>query len=301
MTWLLHSCQFFWIRGSFSLRWQDAVFWGFLGVIVCVNMLFELRHGRRRSLRKVKRTLGQDVRLGLATAGTLATILLAWTVWSAESADEVRLLLSKLGHWTAREAALVLGGFGALAVAAPLLARTRLERPAAARSEAQLGGFGGVAVVCAVAALLLGLARAPEALTFQPKLAALAADLLNTELNRRDSKRLERGYYEDVGDANRIDEQLASLYRGRPANWLGDKPSVRKTGGFPPYEFIPSNRVLYKGAMQSTNQHGMRDREYALAKPPGTYRIALFISQNGEIKHVAAKMVKVPKAKRIVR
>ena len=275
VTWLLHACQFFWIRGVFTVRPQDAVFWGFLGVIVCVNMLVELRHGRRRSLRKVKRTLGQDVRLGLATAGTLATILLAWTVWNAESVAELRLVLSKLGHWTAREALLVLGGFAALAVAAPLLARTRLEQPAAARSEAPLRGLGGMATVCVVSMLLLAVARAPDALAFQPTLAALADDLVNTELNRRDSKRLERGYYEDVGDANRIDEELASLYSGRPANWLGDKPSVRETGGFPPYELIPSNRVYYKGAMEGTNQYGMRDREYTLPKPPATYRLAL--------------------------
>ena len=50
-TWLLHSYQWFWIRGTFPMTWQDAVFWGVLAVLVLVNVLYEQRYGRSRRSR----------------------------------------------------------------------------------------------------------------------------------------------------------------------------------------------------------------------------------------------------------
>ena len=38
-TWLLHSYQWFWLRGEFLLTWPDTLFWAILGVLVTVNLL----------------------------------------------------------------------------------------------------------------------------------------------------------------------------------------------------------------------------------------------------------------------
>ena len=70
---------------------------------------------------------------------------------------------------------------------------------------------------------------------------------------------------------------------------------VRRTNG------MLVRRIVRKNVVgPATIKWNLRDQKGRRVKA-GTYRIALFISQNGEIKHVAAKMVKVPKAKRIVR
>jgi hypothetical protein len=41
------------------------------------------------------------------------------------------------------------------------------------------------------------------------------------------------------------------------------------------YEYKPNLDVFFKGVRFRTNSRGMRDMEYALAKPPGTYRVAV--------------------------
>jgi hypothetical protein len=62
LTWLLHSYQWFWLRGSWLLAWHDMLFWAVLGVLVVVNSLYEIKHGRKRSLGKSKRRAGRATR-----------------------------------------------------------------------------------------------------------------------------------------------------------------------------------------------------------------------------------------------
>ena len=51
---------------------------------------------------------------------------------------------------------------------------------------------------------------------------------------------------------------------------------IRMTGDFLEFELRPSFSISYKGQFPfSTNRWGMRDKEYSLAPPPRTYRIAL--------------------------
>ncbi|HEU4386556.1 MAG TPA: hypothetical protein VFV34_02080, partial [Blastocatellia bacterium] len=52
LTWVLHSYQWFWLRGVVLFAWHDVLFWGILGVLVVVNSVYELKFGRRRSLGK---------------------------------------------------------------------------------------------------------------------------------------------------------------------------------------------------------------------------------------------------------
>ena len=47
-TWLLHIVQWFWIRGSFLLEWNDMIFWAIFCALVIVNSLYEARPGRTR-------------------------------------------------------------------------------------------------------------------------------------------------------------------------------------------------------------------------------------------------------------
>lgn len=50
---------------------------------------------------------------------------------------------------------------------------------------------------------------------------------------------------------------------------------VRPTSGVLAYELVPSFNGTYKSASFRTNRWGMRDKDYALKRPPSTYRIAL--------------------------
>jgi alginate O-acetyltransferase complex protein AlgI len=80
-TWLLHSYQWFWLRGEVLFTWPDVLFWAVLGVLVTINLLIE--RGKRRSgggsgMRPV-------IQHGLQVCGTFVLITVLWSMWNAPS------------------------------------------------------------------------------------------------------------------------------------------------------------------------------------------------------------------------
>jgi D-alanyl-lipoteichoic acid acyltransferase DltB (MBOAT superfamily) len=84
VTWLLHSYQWFWLRGEFLFTWPDTLFWGILGAAVIVNVVVEARRGQRR----VVRGLAGRIRRGLQVAATFTLITTLWFLWNASSLEE---------------------------------------------------------------------------------------------------------------------------------------------------------------------------------------------------------------------
>ena len=67
LTWMLHSYQWFWIRGEFPITWQDGIFWMVLALLVVVGAVREFKRGRDRTLGSVEESWrGKTVR-GLRT------------------------------------------------------------------------------------------------------------------------------------------------------------------------------------------------------------------------------------------
>jgi hypothetical protein len=279
LTWALHSYQWFWIRGAFPLRAQDVVFWGVLGAMVLANMLYEERRGRVRSLRGRHRTLRADVILGLRTAAMFAMIASAWSLWTAGSVEEWRLLVAHLLQPTFHEAAWIAASLALLGVAAVAIDRSPLGRPAALRRRETAGAgpfwrFG--LVVAGASSLLLWVGAHPLRFEFEPVLADGIHRLRSSDkLNRRDAELLARGYYEDVTDVVRFNTQLAELYAEMPPDWNATPHILQTPDEYPPYRLRPSAHVTFRREPLSTNRWGMRDRAYERVKAPGTLRVAV--------------------------
>jgi hypothetical protein len=64
-TWLLHSWQWFWIRGTPLFNWKDFSFWAIFAVLVLVTAIYETTRGRKRTLTPSRVTLRQRFILGL--------------------------------------------------------------------------------------------------------------------------------------------------------------------------------------------------------------------------------------------
>jgi hypothetical protein len=105
--------------------------------------------------------------------------------------------------------------------------------------------------------------------------AELVASLRELRLNRIDLARVQRGYYEDLLNANAFHSHL--LEAGEPPDDLPfiHTPAAVDSGDYRWKEMAPFAAMTYHGRPFHTNTWGMRDREYARTKPPRTYRIAL--------------------------
>ncbi|MCW5980493.1 MAG: hypothetical protein KIT09_20600 [Bryobacteraceae bacterium] len=80
-TWALHSYQFFWLRGEVLFTWPDVLFWGILGALVIVNLIWEIKHPRRKGEH-------QPRWLGYAqVAGTFSLITVLWSLWQAPTVE----------------------------------------------------------------------------------------------------------------------------------------------------------------------------------------------------------------------
>ncbi|HSJ15972.1 MAG TPA: hypothetical protein VK939_16310 [Longimicrobiales bacterium] len=270
-TWMLHSYQWFWLRGSFPITVQDALFWTVLGALVIENSLRERRQRQRRWQPAAR---GWDGGRALRTLGVFATMCVIWSMWSAESVTEWLTLWSAAGN-VDRTGLLVLAGVigGGLLIAGrtwdPPVVVTASDRP-------ETGRLATRGVVLLLALLLIG--QPAVAAQGGERFAALVATLRSVALNQRDTALQHQGYYEGLDNRGRLSAELWNAYGNTPADWvpIQDTEVYRQRSDFLLADLRPGMRdVSVKGAPFSTNSWGMRDREYPLAKPPGTLRIAV--------------------------
>ncbi len=276
-TWLLHSYQWFWLLGRFSLTAVDAVFWGVLGTLVVINTVIQLRwRPRTNAGRQTGWRLSQASTHVLKVMGmfTLMSAMFSW--WSTRDPATWLYLVRSVGESRPTAIALFFGIVTAVFVAG-LLAHYAASRGWTLYiGESVIPFRRSVALTLTGALLLLALSR-PEV---QQRLGPgkyLVSSLERERLNARDAAIEDRAYYE------------ALITNDQPTNVTFDRRgdegpdfvpirssnAVRLTGDDMIYELLPSRTTRNRGSDLVANSFGIRDKEYSQVKPPGTYRIAL--------------------------
>ncbi len=237
VTWFLHAYQWFWLRGSFLLTLTDVLFWTILGALMVANTLYEARFGRKRTLGKAAVTAKDLALRGLRTAGTFATIIVLWSLWTSPSIGEWLALFSVSGSPAPTTG--VAGPPDATMLV--LIAAMAL----AGNSGASAGPFARLARLVrtplALSLLLVSLYVAASPATFS-HMEGTARELVSTlrapRLSQREANLLRRGYYEDLIGVNSFNNQLWDLYLPmEPGNtWPADEaealPRIAAGAGF---------------------------------------------------------------------
>lgn len=278
VTWFLHMVQWFWIRGSVLMEWNDIVFWSLFAGLVLVNSLSESKQGRSRTVLRRERGLSESIGLVLRTIGTFATICVMWSLWTAESATDWVLMLRGAMHlpaWTPAE-------FSGLAAAIALtwVAWVYGTWKGLGAGQRALGPRISLRTIVATSVVLC-------AATIPNVSGALGAsgEVLDTlrlasasGLNRRDAEDFQRGYYENLLDVGKFNSELRQSYEQMPADFVRSLSRLglsRSTGDEQDYELVPLKEGRFLGAMVRTNRWGFRDKDYSRERPAGTYRMAL--------------------------
>ncbi len=269
-TWFLHSYQWFWLRGGFSLEPQDALFWGILGGLVVFASLREIKHTPRRRL---GRSPAWSLSLAMRRGSVFATICVLWSLWSAESLPAWLTMWSVAGNVSWRDLLIVVG-----LVFAGLLVAGREWGGKETNDNSMVPFYRQPALHST--ALLLGMLIAGNRDLYQqhiPGLAATVASLEGSTLNARDAALHHRGYYEKLDNVSRMSAELWDIQAKKPAHWVGlsSTEAYRARNDFRRGELRPGVRIVFEDRPLTTNRWGMRDRDYPLAKPRGVYRIAL--------------------------
>src|SRR6266487_467331 len=280
-TWVLHSWQWFWIRGTPLLNWKDFSFWMILGVLVLITAIYETTRVQKRTLRPSRVTLRRRLILGLQVAGMFSLMCILWTYWSCQSWAEFQTLIDAASRPTFREVMIVLGALLLICVCGMVWGWSSRETSEGRGTQASRQPFHFWRSAGAVTMGALCLLAAPSIATravhgVKNVLARLHGDVLNA----RDLALQRRGYYEEL-DVNRMDNwQWRDL--GAPEGWdKGLKVFYRQRSDFILRDIAPSVSTFLGGAIRS-NSLGMRDREYSTIKPPNTYRIVLLGSSHDQ-------------------
>ncbi|MGH7504492.1 MAG: hypothetical protein ACRELX_02525, partial [Longimicrobiales bacterium] len=88
LTWLLHTYQWFWLRGTALFAVHDILFWSVLGVAVVFNSLWEMRRGRERVLGEVQPFSYRWIARAGKVVATFMAIGILWSMWSADSLSQ---------------------------------------------------------------------------------------------------------------------------------------------------------------------------------------------------------------------
>ncbi len=279
-TWLLHSWQWFWIRGTPLFNWKDFSFWMILAVLVLVTAIYEATRGRKRTLTPSRVTLRQRFILGLEAGAVFCVMCVLWAFWTCQSWAEFQTLIDAASKPTLRDIAIVLVVFAMVCVCGMLWGRSSRETSEGRSTTATRGPFhfwrSAVAVTVGSICLLAG----PSVATWTiPATKGLIARLHNDVLNARDMNQQRRGYYEEL-DVARMDN-WGWHDAEEPEGWAAGKEAFfRKRSDFLLREIVPSVSTVLGGAPVKSNRLGMRDREYEQIKPANTYRIVLLGASN---------------------
>lgn len=270
-TWVLHSYQWFWLLGHALLSTTDMLFWGVLAVLLMVNSLREVQRGRERSIAPTGTsvTLREGLRLGIRTAATFTVMCVLWGLWTSPTMTDFLGMVGR-ARIGVRDVAIVAAGLGLIALASVAAKSWGLAAPGRRMA------VPGVVVVPLV--LLWGTGTSGVIGRLPAAMSEVARDIRIPGLNRLDAMELQRGYYEDLARVERFNGELWSVYLARDARrkWDWSEFGIDvPTNDARIVTMRPLFGGLWKGLPFRTNRWGMRDRDYALAAPPGGLRVAV--------------------------
>ncbi len=274
VTWLLHSHQWFWLKGSFPLRAVDAIFWGTFGVLISISAVVQQRFSKKRA--RVGRIRGRLTHM-IRILGMFVFMCLLWSFWISPTAGDWLELLSKTSTADASDWLKLLGIMAGLIVVGSVLYELLTKKKVQEVLEPAPGGWGSVFwSFCTLLPFVLffntDVQQALDGFTNKP-----IAHLMDNRLNVQDQEQLYKGYYENLMMDNKVSSSLWETVKSKPESWkkLHATGAVEPAPGWLQKKLKSNYEVIFKDALLTTNEYGMRDKPYPQEKCAGCLRFAL--------------------------
>lgn len=269
VTWILHSYQWFWLRGGFPILAQDLLFWAILGFFVVRGALKELKHVKTSS----HQNNIWDYKRGLKTIFTFIVFCCLWSLWSTESVIQWIWILGAAVNVDSKGIILflvtcftifILGGIDWSSSQTEKLILIKYFKKPTVRIFAPLF-------------LLILLTQVDKYVKPPESIDRLLQSLYTFRLNAKDAAMKHRGYYEQLEVRRNLNVPDVENMSKEKANWQtpADVGIINYRTDHLVRDLKPSLEIIWNGNTFSTNSYGMRDQIYSKVKPPNTLRIAI--------------------------
>ena len=269
ITWILHSYQWFWIKGIFPLRWTDFIYWSFFGVMIALGSTTTFKTSS-----KLMSIIPSHFSRGIQVTLMFISMSVLWSFWTSPSISSwlnlmSHALTSNVWNWLLTLLAITTSIF---AVAFTTDIYNRLpENTLLKSSETGRTGMYHNSLILVFFIILLN----PNVHRhFQFLFPKPVSHLFENRLNAKDDEQMIRGYYEDLLISGNI---VQSRQPQRPADWtlFRDTDAAILTKDWRRIKIKPNSDIIFKRARFTTNSMGMRDKEYPLQKPDSTLRLGM--------------------------
>jgi hypothetical protein len=273
-NWLLHGYQWFWVRGSFPLTPNDILFWSIFGAAVMFNSIYlENKSTPKKLLKSNSWNLKKALILILKTLGMFAFMSILWTLWTSSSLTEWLYLLHFLGKGNIMDYVSLIVIF-IIATCSILYLNYSLNHGWLKHAIQFYNRH--INILTSIFIFILFLFSFPNLF---PQLHInnnnIISGLQESRLNTKDKKVMERGYYQNLLNNEKTSMQLWQTENEKPKEWSVKNNAQVKTNNILQKKLKPNQHVFFKGSWLTTNDFGMRDKNYSLKKPTNTYRLIL--------------------------
>jgi hypothetical protein len=266
VTALLHGWQWFWLLGSMKASSTGIIYWIMLAICISIAISKEETSQPVKEEKTIRFAIIKTLRI----SGMFLFMSFTWSLWNSASIGNWFHLLSHFREGGI-QSWIKIAAFFLLIFTTAIIAwmiSFRLEQ----RKKSEKNSW----IIPALAVILflpLTFVSIREKLPLQ--LQDISEKLALPKLNSEDQNDATENYYDRMlasdGKGKRPWEMT---YAGNNSPSGLDEACTRRKD-MVVRELIPSNSTDLKTWKIITNRFGMRDQEYTMEKPPGTFRIAI--------------------------
>jgi hypothetical protein len=285
ISWLIHSLQWFWLKGDFPLKLVDLIYWNLFGVLVAINAVYELKKSRQSSTRSP---------LYLAAYGTLKIMFtfgmmsLLWSMWSANTLGEWILLLKyAIGSSIDQFLTVLLLLFGVWLIGTVVyrfIEKYSLGNIINPLPETRLASFWSMSML----AILLIIQIPALVFNIQRHTSLDLDGVLTEKLNKNDEQLQIEGYYTDILFGNNLTSPLSELNPNKIEQFRNTKGAIILFD-YRDIVMRPNTEIIFKEKNFTINKWGGRDKDYSLEPPDNTIRALIlggsFVAGSGVHDH----------------
>jgi hypothetical protein len=267
ITWILHSYQFFWLKGKFPITLVDGIFWSVFGLAVTVDSLLQLKKSNQKSLQVPEWNFRTAAKRSLHWFLFFSAMCLFWSFWGSSTIREWVGTVALIRTTTLLDILIFLLIGSSVIVLGAFLQRLRLDD----FSLLNRSFYKSAGMVLSILLTLTGLRFGGSSETH---LAKLIGTVREPRLNQRDQEVTLKGYYEPLLTREVFARQFQEAMFDDDENHLS-KDYMMKVQDMRDSIYRPYYSFFHRSIEVKINRWSMRDKEYSLAKPANTYRFAI--------------------------